>query len=82
MILKRTIYEKAVGFDFATMYKGNKVTLTIAPSNDRFAVLYEDKPIGQISIGYARHTWHVVDSNYVEHDLVNEIGQRIVEQYY
>ena len=82
MILKRTIYEKAVGFDFATMYKGNIVTLTIAPSSDRFAVLFEDKPIGQISIGYERHIWHVVDSNYVEYELVNEIGQRIVEQYY
>ena len=79
MILRRTIYEKAVGFDFSTMYKGNQVTLTIAPSTDRFAVLFGDKPIGQIKIGYERHTWFVVDSNYVEYDLVNEIGQRIVE---
>jgi NOL1/NOP2/fmu family ribosome biogenesis protein len=63
-------------------YKGNQVTLTSAPSTDRFAVLFGDKPIGQIKIGYERHTWFVVDSNYVEYDLVNEIGQRIVEQYY
>jgi hypothetical protein len=82
MILKKTIYEKAVGFDFSTMYKGSEVTLTIAPSSDRFAVLFQDKPIGQIKIGYERHTWYVVDSNYVEFSLVTEIGNRIVEQYY
>ncbi len=82
MILTRTIYEKAVDFNFTATYKGRNVVLIIKSYKDRFAVFIEDKLIGQINIGYDRHTWYVVDSNYVEYKLVKEIGQRILAQFY
>ena len=58
------------------------MNLTITPSQDRFAVIHNDKTFGQIKIGYDRHTWFVTDSNYVDYELVKEIGRRIVEKFY
>ncbi|HZY39683.1 MAG TPA: hypothetical protein VFE53_23670 [Mucilaginibacter sp.] len=78
----RTIYEKAAGFTFPAVYEGSNVLLTILPAEDRFAVWADEQLMGHIKIGYERHTWFVNASKFVDRNLVNEIGQRILNEYY
>ncbi len=82
MISAKTIYQKASDFSFSTSYKGRLLNLTIKPDSDRFAVLHNDDVFGHIKIGYDRHTWYVIKSNYVDYELVKEIGHRIIERFY
>jgi hypothetical protein len=82
MIATRTIYDKAFDFSFLTVYKGRQLTLTISPFNDRFTVLADGKLFGHIKIGYDRHAWYVADGNFVEYELVKEIGQVIIAKFY
>jgi hypothetical protein len=82
MIVTRTIYEKAVDFKFSARYKGQKTNFIVTPSSDRFTILTDGKPFGEIKIGYDRHTWYVLDSNFVAYELVKEIGQIIVARFY
>jgi hypothetical protein len=82
MITTRTIYDKAVDFSFITIYKGRQLTLTIVSGKDRFTVLANGTLFGHIKIGYDRHTWYVAESNYVEFELVKEIGAIILEKFY
>jgi hypothetical protein len=82
MVITRTIYEKAAELTFSGVYNGRQVDLTVIPADDRFAVQADGVLIGQIKIGYDRHTWLVTDSKFVEQSLVKEIGQRILNEYY
>ncbi len=82
MISTNLTTEQAAGFDFSTIYRGNPMTLTVAPEKDRFAVMTGERLMGHIKIGHDRHSWFVADSNYVEYELVKEIGQRIIEKFY
>jgi hypothetical protein len=82
MVNTRTIYAKHEEFTFPAMYKGNNMDLTIVPVEDRFAVLANGKLFGHIKVGYGRHTWFVTDSKFVDSELVNEIGQRIIGEFY
>jgi hypothetical protein len=82
MVVTRTIYDKAASFSFISHYRGHKATFHIVPANDRFAVVMDGRLVGHIKIGYDRHTWYVSESNYVEFELVREIGQVILEKYY
>lgn len=82
MISENITYEKAAGFDFSTTYRGCPTTLTVTPEKDRFAVISSGKLFGHIKIGNDRHSWFVANSNYVEYELVKEIGQRIIEKFY
>ena len=74
-------HEQGATFNFSTTYRGCPITLTVAPAKERFAVLNEGKLFGYIKIGKERHSWFVADSNYVEYQLVKEIGQRILEVF-
>jgi hypothetical protein len=78
----RTIYNRAAGFTFLATHEGNNVLLTIIPTEDRFAVWADEQLIGHIKIGYERHTWFVNASKFVDRDLVNEIGQKILDECY
>ncbi len=60
-----------------TTYQGKNMNLQIVANDDKYSVLENDKPIGHIKLGNGRHTWIVVDSNYVAPQLVNEIAKRI-----
>jgi len=82
MVTTRTIYAKHAGFTFPAVYKGASMDLTIVPAEDRYMVLADGKLFGQIKVGYDRHTWFVSDSKFVESDLVNAIGQRIISEFY
>jgi len=68
-------------FSFTTNYMGSPITLSVVASNERFNVLNNDKTIGYIKPGDIRHTWFVVDSNFIAPYLVDEIGNRIQERY-
>jgi len=82
MVIAKTIYERAADFAFSAIYQGSMVLLTIVPAADRFAVLSNGTLMGHIKIGYDRHTWFVAGSQFVESALVNEIGRRIISQFY
>ena len=82
MVITRTIYAKHAEFTFPAMYKGSNMDVTIVPAEDRFAVLADGKLFGHIKVGYDRHTWFVADSKFVESELVNKIGQRIISEFY
>jgi len=82
MTITGTIYDKAADFTFPAMYKGSSMDFTIVPAEDRFAILAGGKLFGHIKIGYDRHTWFVADSRFVEFELVNEIGRRIISEFY
>ena len=82
MISENITYKQAAGFDFSTTYRGCPITLTVARDRDRFAVIISGKLFGHIKIGNDRHSWFVANSNYVEYELVKEIGQRIIEKFY
>lgn len=66
-------------FSFKTTYLGRKINLRVEAGADRYAVSLDDKTIGHIKPGHPRHTWFVVDSNFVAPCLVDEIGNRIEE---
>jgi len=82
MVITKTIYEKHAEFTFPAMYNGNNIDLTIVPAEDRFTILTDGKLFGHIKVGYDRHTWFVADSRFVEPELVKEIGQRIIGEFY
>ena len=82
MVTTRTIYDKASNFSFITTVKRQQVTFHIIPANDRFTVLADGRLFGHIKIGYDRHTWYISESNFVEFELVREIGQVILEKFY
>lgn len=82
MVITRTIYAKHAAFTFPAMYKGRNMDVIIVPEEDRFAVLADGKLFGHIKVGYDRHTWFVAGSEFVESELVNEIGQRIINEFY
>lgn len=83
MSLTRALTNHAVAFTFSTKYKGKNITLTIIPSvSDRFSVMQDDTLLGQIKVGYYRHTWYVIGGDYIEYVLVNQIAQKILEQSY
>jgi hypothetical protein len=82
MISTNVTYEQAAGFDFSTIYRGYPMTLTVAQEKDRFAVTTGGKLLGHIKLGNDRHSWFVADSNYVEYELVKEIGHKIIEKFY
>ncbi|HEY4324140.1 MAG TPA: hypothetical protein VGN20_09140 [Mucilaginibacter sp.] len=73
--------KKEISFNFNTSYKGNEMTLKVVADDDRYTVLHDDKTIGHIKLGDARHTWFVVDSHYPAPSLVNTIGSKIQAQY-
>ncbi|HEY2580785.1 MAG TPA: hypothetical protein VGI43_03215 [Mucilaginibacter sp.] len=73
--------KKEIGFNFNTSYKGNDITLKVLADEDRYTVLHEDKTLGHIKLGDARHTWYVVDSYYPAPGLVNTISSKIQAQY-
>jgi hypothetical protein len=75
-----TYPQSELDFSFTTDYMGKSITLSIVANNDRFSVLNNDKIIGYIMPGEIRHTWYVVDSNFVEAYLVDKIGNRIQER--
>jgi hypothetical protein len=79
MILTKNTPGTAVEFNFSTIYQNKRLNFTLKPVSDYFSVFLKDKLIGQITIGPERHTWHVIDSNYLDYKLVKEIGQKIVE---
>jgi hypothetical protein len=62
---------------FTTTYNGSQLKLNIVANDDKYSVMQNDKPIGHIKLGDARHTWIVVNSVYVAPQLVNEIAHRI-----
>ena len=64
------------------MYKSRYVKFTVVPAKDRFMILLDRQPFGEIKIGYDRHTWYVLNSNFVEYDVVKEIGQAILAKLY
>ncbi len=80
MILTKNIATQSVEFDFSTIYQNKRLAFNIKPAGDYFSVFLGDKLIGQITIGLERHTWHVLDSNYLDYKLVKEIGQKIIER--
>ena len=71
---------KAVEFNFSTIFQNKRLAFTIKSGGEYFSVFLKDKLIGQITIGLERHTWHVLDSNYLDYKLVKEIGQKIIER--
>ena len=73
--------QNPLDFSFSTTYMGKPITLSIVANNERFSVLNNDKTIGYIKPGEIRHTWYVVDSNFIAAYLVDEIGNRIQERY-
>lgn len=77
-----TLYipEEGINFNVETTYMGNEMTLNVIYHNGRFSVLHNDKIIGHIKPGDVRHTWYVVDSNYVPPYLVDQIGNRILAE--
>lgn len=66
-----------INFTFKTTYMGNEVTLNVISNEDKYSVLQNNRAIGHIKLGDTRHTWFVVDSEYITPNLVNEIGNRI-----
>ena len=82
MISTNAVTKQAAAFDFSTIYRGHPLILTVAPEKDRFAVITGGRLFGHIKLGNDRHSWFVINSNYVEYELVKEIGQRIIERYY
>ncbi len=82
MAIVKTIYERAADFAFSAIYQGSALLLTIVPAADRFAVLSNGTLLGHIKIGYDRHTWFAANSQFVESALVNEIGRRIISEFY
>jgi len=77
-----TLYIPENGIDFTidTTYMGAEMTLNVIYHNGRFSVLRDGKIIGHIKPGEVRHTWYVVDSNYVPPYLVDQIGNRILAE--
>jgi len=75
-----TLYipEEGINFSINTTYMGDEMTLNIIYHNGRFSVLHNDRTIGHIKPGAVRHTWYVVDSNYIPPYLVDQIGNRIL----
>jgi hypothetical protein len=70
---------QGIEFDFSTPWKNKNVTFTVRSAGEDFAVFQDNKLVGEITVGLERHTWHVVDSNYLDYRLVNEIGQQIIK---
>ena len=82
MILTKNIANQSVEFDFSTIYQNKRLAFTIKSGGEYFSVFLKDKLIGQITIGLERHTWHVLDSNFLDYKLVKAIGQKIIERSY
>jgi hypothetical protein len=77
-----TLYipENGIDFSITATYMGAEMILNVIYHNGRFGVLHNDKIIGYIKPGEVRHTWYVVDSNYVPPYLVDQIGNRILAE--
>jgi len=73
-------FNEKLNFNFNTTYKGDEITLNVISGRGCYSVLHNEKPIGHIKLGDVRHTWYVVDSNYVPSYLVDEIGNKITAQ--
>ena len=69
-----------LNFKFNTTYEGSEITLRIVSNRGTYSVLCNEKPIGHIKLGEIRHTWYVVDKNFVPGYLVDEIGNKITAQ--
>ena len=82
MILTENISHQSVEFSFSTIYQNKRLLFTIKSAGEYFSVFLKDKLIGQITIGLERHTWHVLDSNFLDYKLVKAIGQKIIERSY
>jgi len=80
MILSKNIAGQSVDFSFSTTYQNKRLRFKVKSAEDYFSVFLHNKLIGQITIGLERHTWHVLDSNYLDYKLVKEIGQKIIER--
>jgi hypothetical protein len=78
MILTKETSAQGIDFNFSTPWKNEILTFTVRSAEESFAVLLDNKLIGKITIGLERHTWHVIDSNYLDYRLVKEIGQQII----
>ena len=77
-----TLYipEEGINFSIGTTYMGYEMELNVIYHNGRFSVLHNDKIIGHIKPGEVRHTWYVVDSNYIPPYLADQIGNRILAE--